>query len=232
MLRDGAAGRAPDILLIEDEPTLAEVARDYLVAAGMEVTVMGEGTGAAGALLSGRHDLAVLDLMLPGVDGLTICREVRLRSEVPIIMTTARVEEIDRLLGLELGADDYLCKPYSPRELVARVRAVLRRTAARATPDASTPPRLVIDEEGWRAAMDGAVLDLTPREFQILRALVRRPGRVFSRDQLLDLAFPDGADVVDRTVDAHVKNIRRKIASVSDWQPIRSVYGVGYAFDA
>ena len=221
----------PHVLIVEDEAALAEVVRDYLVAAGMTVDVMTEGTGAVDFALAGRHDLLVLDLMLPGVDGLTICRELRQTSRVPIIMTTAKVEEIDRLLGLELGADDYLCKPYSPRELVARVRAILRRSAAAASGDIAKPERLRIDTERWQATLDGVTLDLTRREFTLLQSLVARPGRVFSRDMLLALAFPDDTEVFDRTVDSHIRNIRRKIAAVSDRDPIRSVYGVGYAFE-
>lgn len=219
----------PSILVVEDEVALAEVIRDYLVAAGMRVELRVEGTRAAEIALSGRHDLLVLDLMLPGVDGLTICREIRKTSDLPIIMTTARVEEIDRLLGLELGADDYICKPYSPRELVARVKAVLRRRAAPVA--ASRPRRLVLDPQAWQATVDGTRLDLTRREFALLSALARYPGRVYSRDQLLELAFPDDADVFDRTIDSHIRNIRRKIGRVTDWEPVRSVYGVGYAFD-
>ncbi|RJE79632.1 response regulator [Paracoccus sp. JM45] len=224
----------PNILIIEDETDLAEVVRDYLIAAGMTVELLFEGTDAVEMASTGRFDLMVLDLMLPGVDGLTICRELRKTSDLPIIMTTAKVEEIDRLLGLEMGADDYLCKPFSPRELVARVRAVLRR---RPTNDAGLPvpdtrTRLLIDADKWRATLDGADLDLTRREFSLLAALVARPGRVFSRDQLLSLAFPDDTAVFDRTVDSHIRNIRRKMNTVGEWDPIRSVYGVGYAYES
>lgn len=147
-------------------------------------------------------------------------------------MTTARVEETDRLLGLELGADDYVCKPYSPRELVARVRAVLRRRPAGGQEPAAEPDtRLNIDPEWWRVSLDGADLDLTRREFSLLAALAAPPGRVFSRDQLLSLAFPDDTDVFDRTIDSHIRNIRRKIHAITEWDPIRSVYGVGYAYE-
>jgi len=163
----------------------AAIVRDYLLLEGMEVEMLAEGTHAVQTALRTGHDLIILDLMLPGVDGLTICRELRKSSDVPIIMTTAKVEEIDRLLGLELGADDYVCKPYSPRELVARVRAVLRR---RMRPGQAVEPapaaRLQIDAERWKATLDGTDLELTRREFSLLTALVARPGRVFSRDQL------------------------------------------------
>lgn len=220
------------VLLVEDETELATIVADYLIQSGMAVETLHEGTQATDALLSGRFDLAVLDLMLPGVDGLTICRDVRRSSDVPIIMTTAKVEEIDRLLGLELGADDYLCKPYSPRELVARVKAVLRRSRpAGDDRPAASGKRLMIDGDRWQAVLDGHPLDLTRREFQLLQVMAERPSRVYSRAQLLDLAFPDDADVIDRTIDSHMRNIRRKIARVSDHDPIRSVYGVGYAYD-
>ena len=223
---------APRILIVEDEVTLAEVVRDYLIAEGMRVDLLAEGTGAVEMALEQRHDLVILDLMLPGVDGMTICRELRKTSDVPIIMTTAKVEEIDRLLGLELGADDYMCKPYSPRELVARVRAVLRRRpSGGAIEHASGDTRLVIDADKWQATIDGIQLGLTRREFALLQSLVARPGRVFSRDQLLSLAFPEDTEVFDRTVDSHIRNMRRKIAAVSTWDLIRSVYGVGYAYD-
>jgi two-component system response regulator BaeR len=223
---------AQRILIVEDEVTLAEVVRDYLIAEGMDVDLLAEGTGAVELAQRGHYDLIILDLMLPGVDGLTICRELRRKSDVPIIMTTAKVEEIDRLLGLELGADDYMCKPYSPRELVARVRAVLRRRPASVQQDQpQAEARLLIDSDKWQATLDGTQLGLTRREFALLQALVARPGRVFSRDQLLSLAFPDDTEVFDRTIDSHVRNMRRKIALVSTWDPIRSVYGVGYAYD-
>jgi two-component system response regulator BaeR len=222
----------PRILIVEDEMALASVVRDYLLREGMEVDLLATGTHAVETALGHAHDLIILDLMLPGVDGLTICRELRQKSDVPIIMTTARVEEIDRLLGLEMGADDYVCKPYSPRELVARVRAVLRRRPQnQQEPQAASDTRLVIDPEQWRATLDGVDLDLTRREFALFAALGARPGRVFSRDQLLSLAFPDDSEVFDRTIDSHIRNIRRKIHALTDWDPIRSVYGVGYAYE-
>jgi len=225
----------PDrILIVEDEPALAAVLRDYLLQAGMEAEITHDGGGAVDLILSSKPDLVILDIMLPGKGGLTICREVRAKSDVPIILETAKVEEIDRLLGLELGADDYLCKPFSPREMVARVKAVLRRyrreTAPDADPDAASS--LHLDGDRWLATLNGVPLDLTRREFQLLSAMHNRPGRVFSRAQLLDLAFPGESDVFDRTVDSHIKNIRQKIKKVAPQSAvIRSVYGVGYAFD-
>lgn len=217
------------IYIVEDEPALAELMADYVRAAGFAPTVFGDGALALAAIRPDAPALVVLDLMLPGLDGLSLCRAVREQSEVPIIMVTARVEEIDRLLGLELGADDYLCKPFSPRELVARIQAILRRARAQA-------PRpeqiLAIDAASRRALVRGAPLDLTPSEFDLLAALARRPGQVFSRAQLLELACQDKLDVHDRAIDSHIKNLRRKIDALAPGlDPIASVYGVGYRFE-
>jgi two-component system response regulator BaeR len=221
---------AKHVLIIEDEAALAEILRDYLRQAGMEADVLHEGTHAVETILRARPDVVILDIMLPGKDGLSICREVRAASDVPIILETAKVEEIDRLLGLELGADDYICKPFSPRELVARVKAILRRVDRQARP--SDDGGLVLDADQRIATLDGKPLELTRREFQLLSVLVNRPGRVFSRSQLLDLVFPDDSDVFDRTIDSHIKNIRQKIKKRDpDSAAIRSVYGVGYGYD-
>jgi two-component system response regulator BaeR len=165
--------------------------------------------------------------MLPGLDGLSLCRALREFSDVPVVMVTARVEEIDRLLGLEAGADDYVCKPFSPRELVARIKAILRRSGR-----AAQPSVVVIDDSTRRIAIHGKPLDLTPSEFALLAVLARRPGQVFSRAQLLDLAFHDSLDVTDRAIDSHIKNVRRKIEAVAPGlEPIHSIYGLGYRFD-
>ncbi len=226
--------RPRKILIVEDEPALAEILQDYLRQSAMEADILHDGARAVETILNTRPDLVVLDIMLPGKDGLQICREVRAASPVPIILETARVEEIDRLLGLELGADDYICKPFSPRELVARIKAIFRRIelSAGAADAGGADRRLRLDMESWTASVDEAPLDLTRRELQLLAVLKNRPGRVFSRTQLIDLAFPDDADVFDRIVDSHIKNVRRKIKAIDpDWDPIRSVYGVGYAFD-
>lgn len=221
------------IVIVEDEVELGEIIRDYIVKDGMQATLINDGHQAVEIIVDLKPDLVVLDLMLPGKDGLKICRELRQVSQLPIIMETAKAEEIDRLLGLELGADDYVCKPFSPRELVARIKAVLRRT--RPNPEeaqSAASRRLSLDEVTWVATLDGITLPLTRREFQLLSVLCRRPGQVFSRSQLLDLAFSGEADVFDRTVDSHIKNIRQKIGKVSaDCDLIRSVYGVGYAFE-
>ena len=222
------------ILLIEDEPDLAEVLVDYLLRDGFDAAVEGDGTDGLARIRRSPPDLLLLDLMLPGLDGLSILREVRKTLDLPVIMVTARVEEIDRLLGLELGADDYVCKPYSPREVVARVKTVLRRSRPRgdAAPAPEQPPLIEIDAEGWQARCGGRNLSLTPKEFLLLQALVSRPGQVFSRARLLDLIYEDNLDVSERAVDSHMKNLRRKLAQIEpEREIIRSVYGVGFVFE-
>ncbi len=221
------------ILVVEDEPKLAEVLRTYLQAAGYEARCEGDGLAVMPLISEWSPDLVLLDLMLPGRDGLELCRDIRSRTSIPVIMVTARTEEIDRLLGLELGADDYICKPYSPREVVARVKAVLRRSAADQAPARMREAGgLEIDEGAWSARLDGVPLDLTPVEFRLLALLAGQPGRIFSRDQVLDGLYDDRRVVTDRAVDSHVKNLRRKLAAVRpDEELIRSVYGVGYRLD-
>lgn len=215
------------ILIVEDEPKLAALLRDYLQAAGYPTLCIGNGLEAAPAVREHQPRLVLLDLMLPGRDGLQVCREVRGFSAVPIIMLTARVEENDRLQGLDLGADDYICKPFSPREVVARVKAVLRRAPAQVANPATA--RLVIDPAAHTATFDGVPLDLTRVELRLLDTLCNAPGRVFSRDQLLDRLYPDRRIVTDRTVDSHVRNLRRKLAlACATDDPIQSLYGVGY----
>jgi len=226
------ADRPARVLIVEDEPKLAALLADYLKAAGYDTARLADGREVVPAVKADPPDLILLDLMLPGRDGLDICRELRTFSQVPVIMVTARVEEIDRLLGLELGADDYICKPFSPREVVARVKAILRRTARRSGEPAAVEG-LVIDEERYSASMDGKPLDLTPVEFRLLKTLAANPGRVFSRDQLLDKLYTDHRVVTDRTVDSHIKNLRRKLEQACpEREVIRSVYGVGYKFEA
>jgi two-component system response regulator BaeR len=215
------------ILVVEDEPKIAALLRDYLVASGYRCSVLERGDEAAAWVRTHRPDAVLLDVMLPGVDGLSVCRDVRAFSNVPILMVTARVEEIDRLLGLELGADDYICKPFSPREVVARVRAVLRRAQA---PAGAEPPPLHLDEDRFEARVHGRALALTPVEFRLLRKLAAQPGRVFSRAQLIDALYVDHRVVSDRTVDSHVKNLRRKLAETGV-DPVSSVYGVGYRLE-
>jgi two-component system response regulator BaeR len=212
------------ICIVEDEPELASLMADYARAGGYLPTVFGNGSEALTALQKNLPDMLVLDLMLPGLDGLALCRAVRAFSDVPIIMVTARVEEIDRLLGLESGADDYLCKPFSPRELMARIKVILRRVQP------SSPCH--VDEAAQRISIMGRALELTPSEYHILAGIARRRGQVFSRAQLLDLARQDNLDVTERAVDSHIKNLRRKIAAVlPDAEAIGSVYGLGYRFD-
>src|SRR5689334_11958797 len=221
--------RSARILIVEDEPKLATLLADYLRAASYDTQTISDGREVIPSIKASPPALILLDLMLPGRDGVDICRELRTFSDVPVIMVTARVEEIDRLLGLEIGADDYICKPFSPREVVARVRAILRRVQHRAT---SSPSALVIDEEQYRAQFKGRALELTPVEFRLLKTLASAPGRVFSRQQLLDNLYQDHRVVTDRTVDSHIKNLRRKLDEVSPEQElIQSIYGVGYKFE-
>jgi two-component system response regulator BaeR len=222
----------PHIVIVEDEPKLAQLLVDYLQADGYACTVVRDGHGAIPALREREPVLVVLDLMLPGRDGLSICRELRSFSTVPVIMVTARISEVDRLLGLDSGADDYICKPYSPREVVARVRALLRRARWSEAATATDEPTLIIDEVALRATLRGQALDLTPAEFKLLRTLAAQPGRVYSRNAVLDQLHTDGRPVTDRAVDSHVRNLRRKLAAATDGvNPIRSVYGVGYSLE-
>jgi len=226
---------APLICIVEDEPKIATLLGDYLCAANFETLIINDGTHAIATLARHTPALVLLDLMLPGRDGLDICRELRLGEatrHLPIIMLTARVEEIDRLLGLELGADDYICKPFSPREVVARVKAVLRRSqTGEGGTSPSDAPALKVDADAHRAWLDGQELDLTPVEFRLLRTLAGTPGRIFSRDQLLDHLYNDHRIVTDRTVDSHIKNLRRKLQAIRSGDAIRSIYGVGYRLD-
>ena len=217
------------ILIVEDEAKLAALLADYLRQGGFEPSVLENGLDVVPWVREHRPDLILLDLMLPGRDGMEICREIRTFSRVPIIMVTARVEEIDRLLGLELGADDYVCKPFSPREVVARVKAVLRRAGE----SRSAQERgLVLEEERYRALLKGKDLGLTAVEFNLLHLLASHPGRLFSRTQLMDRIYPDQRIVSDRTIDSHIKKLRKKMSAVDpEADFIRSVYSVGYAFD-
>ncbi len=220
------------ILVVDDEPQIARLAQDYLVRDGFRVVVAGDG---ATALAQARHDppdLVVLDLNLPGMDGLEVCRALRRTSDVPVIMLTARAEEADRLIGLELGADDYIVKPFSPRELVARVRAVLRRArGAVREPAVIRAGALEIDIESHAVRRGGADLALTRSEFNLLAILAQNPGQVFTREQLIERIHGVAYDGVDRSVDSHIKNLRRKI-EVDPLAPqyVLTVYGVGYRF--
>lgn len=222
------------ILVAEDEPKIAALLRDYLEAAGMRVSEVADGAEVETAISRLRPDALILDVMLPNKDGMAICRDLRRTSDLPIVMLTARIEEIDRLLGLELGADDYVCKPFSPREVVARLRAVLRRVHSATQPQTGAGVGLDIhlDEHRLLATVGGERLDLTPVEFRLLATLARHPGRIYRRDELLDAIYDDYRDVSDRTVDSHVKNLRRKLlAALPGRRVIRSVYGIGYTLD-
>tara|TARA_R110002049_G_scaffold25557_6_gene89664 strand:- start:13016 stop:13696 length:681 start_codon:yes stop_codon:yes gene_type:complete len=222
----------PLVLIVEDEPKIAALLEDYLQQSHYETHWLSRGDAVDEWCRSNRPDVVLLDLMLPGKDGLAVCRELRVHSQLPIIMITARVDEIDRLLGLELGADDYICKPFSPREVVARVKAVLRRVRMTDTNVTGSGHGLKIDDDRFSASIDGKALDLTPVEFRLLALLASQPGRVFSRDQLMNRIYLDGRVVSDRTVDSHIKNLRQKleIAAGTD-DLIRSIYGVGYKLE-
>ena len=224
--------RAQTILVVEDEPRIAAITADYLRHAGYAVIVASNGAEALQRVGAARPDLVVLDLGLPAVDGLEVARTIRAGSSLPIIMVTARVTEADRLTGLDTGADDYLTKPFSPRELVARVRAVLRRSQPNPAAGRVASLKLgdlVLDTERLSVARSGLPIDLTRSEFQLLATLIRHPGRVFTRTQLLDAIQAAGGEAFDRAIDAHVKNVRRKIEPDSRHpRYILTVYGVGY----
>ena len=249
----------PTIVVVEDEPKIAELLRDYLAREGFSVTLVESGDAAVAVILQCRPVLVLLDLMLPGKDGIAICREVRQVSNVPIIMLTAKVDEIDRLLGLQIGADDYVCKPFSPREVVARVHTILRRVtqSADGVGDESTlsyrgvqlfkdrfvcEVTLSTDGAGESSApgAQSTTVELTPVEFRLLSALMEAPGRVYSRDDLMRRCYTDGRIVSDRTIDSHVKNVRRKLLNVlvagdagdgATDNLIHSIYGVGYKIE-
>ena len=220
------------VLVVEDEIEIARVVRDYLRNAGFEVIVVGDGGSAVASVRSAKPDLLVLDLGLPGRDGLDVAREIRRWSDTPIVMLTARGDETDRVVGLEIGADDYVVKPFSPKELVARVRAVLRRTRTAARGDEIVRAGDVeIDTAKMRVSVGGAQVDLTPTEFQLLATLAREPGRVFTRSQLLDAVHGVAIESYERAIDAHVKNIRRKIEPTpGSPRYVVTVHGVGYRF--
>jgi len=220
------------ILIVEDEVELARVLRDYLEKAGFRVLMAANGAAAVTAFRHTPADLVILDLNLPGMDGLDVARELRRTSSVPIIMATARVEESDRLVGLELGADDYVIKPYSPREVVARVRAVLRRAQAQPeTPEVVRARDVEVDRARHRVTVAGRPADLTPMEFELLAALIAQPGRVFSRAQLLEATQGTAFEGYERTIDAHIKNLRAKLEP-DPRKPryVLTVFGVGYRF--
>lgn len=220
------------ILVVDDELKITRLLRDYLEQAGFRVVTSADGRTALRAARAERPDLIVLDLGLPGIDGLDVTRTLRKSSDVPIIMLTARAEEADRIVGLELGADDYLVKPFSPKELVARVRAVLRRVDASVeAPDVVRAGDLEIDTTKRSVTLDGVHVDLTPTEFDLLLHLARSPGRVYTRSQLLDALHGVAFESYERAIDAHIKNLRRKLEpDPSRPRYLLTVYGVGYKY--
>ena len=227
------ADKKQKILIVDDDNNIAELISLYLTKECFDTKIVNDGEEALKAFEQYNPNLILLDLMLPGIDGYQVCRELRSTSQVPIIMLSAKGEIFDKVLGLELGADDYICKPFSPREVVARVKAVLRRThgAAGAEMELAEEERLLLDEDGWRALAGGQDLGLTAVEFQLLKVMMQSPGRIFSRDQLMDHMYRDHRIVSERTVDSHVKKLRRKIADIwPERDIIRSVYGVGYKY--
>jgi len=219
------------ILVVDDEPKIVRLARDYLEKNGFRVVTAADGPSALAMARRERPDLVVLDLLLPGMDGREVCRILRRESDVPIIMLTALAEESDQIVGLEIGADDYILKPFSPRALVARVRALLRRTHGGVqSPAIIRVGKLEIDDQKHTATFDGTSLQLTPSEFDLLVVLARHPGQTFTRQQLMDDLYGGAASGVDRSVDSHIKNLRRKLESASNARFIETVYGVGYRF--
>ena len=219
------------ILIVEDEKKLANILSDYLKRDGFKTEMIEDGIEVVPWVKANNPDLILLDLMLPNANGKDICKKIRTFSKVPIIMVTAMIDEVDRLIGLELEADDYICKPFSPKEVVARVKTVLRRS----DPDyINTDPLkgFVVNAENYSIILEGKKLDLTPVEFRILSMFINYPGRVYNRDQILNIIFEDGRIVLDRTVDTHIKNLRKKLhAIMPDSEHIRSVYGIGYSFE-
>ena len=218
------------VLVVDDEPKIVALARDYLEHAGFTVLTAVDGRSAVETIHRRHPDLVVLDLGLPQLDGLDVTREIRRTSSLPIVMLTARDDELDKLLGLELGADDYLTKPFSPRELVARVKAVLRRTESAGTPsEVLRSGGLTIDVPRHRVEVDGRIVELTPTEFELLLALARQPGRILTRSQLLDAIHGIAYEAYERAIDSHVKNLRRKLEpEPSTPRYVLTVHGVGY----
>ena len=219
------------VLIVEDEKKLADILIAYLNKEQFRVTHYESGSGVSDWVKKNQPNIILLDLMLPDVNGKDLCKEIRQFSTVPIIMVTAMIDEIDRLIGLELGADDYVCKPFSPKEVVARVKAVLRRSEGDFN-QGEIYDAFEVNDETYSIKLHGDRLDLTPVEFRLLKMFIQSPGRVFNRDQILDNIFEDGRIVLDRTVDTHVKNLRHKLKTASpEHDYVRSVYGIGYSFE-
>ncbi|MDO6620683.1 MULTISPECIES: response regulator [unclassified Shewanella] len=222
------------VLIVEDEPKIAQVLVDFLTLEGFVTTVLHDGLDAVARIQNDAIDFVILDLMLPHKDGLTICKEVRSFSNVPILMLTARVEEIDRLIGLEIGADDYVCKPFSAREVVARVKAIIRRMepSAQLAEDEIAYKHLVINLERFKCHAASVEVDLTPVEFRLLHTMLKRPGVVHSRDSLMQVCYVDDRVVSSRTIDSHIKNLRSKLLlNNKQADLLHSIYGVGYKIE-
>ncbi|WP_287604376.1 response regulator [Thiothrix sp.] len=222
------------ILIVEDEPKIADLLQKYLQNANFQTDWLANGTEVSAWVKAHSPALILLDVMLPGKDGLSVCKDIRQFSGVPIIMLTARVEEIDRLLGLELGADDYICKPFSPREVVARVKAVLRRweSVTHASQTDTAPGALVLERDRLIVRSGQAEVSLTLVEFELLEILYKQPGRIFGRDQLMSKVYSDNRIVSDRTIDSHIKKLRKKLSEILvNQEVIHSVYSVGYKFE-
>ena len=221
------------ILIVEDEEKIATLLKDYLEKSGFRASMLDRGDTVVSFVKEKSPHLILLDIMLPGLDGMEVCREIRKFSSVPIIMITAKVEEIDRLLGLELGADDYICKPFSPREVVARVKAVLRRMSPAPDEKMITTDAITLNEDTHQVTVNGQELKLTPSEFKLLKVMMSHPNRVFNRNDLVNLVQGYEFDGYDRTIDTHIKNLRKKIAEVLPGEEIiSSIYGEGYKFSA
>ncbi|QSX37529.1 response regulator [Shewanella sedimentimangrovi] len=216
------------VVLVEDDQEIADIVLMYLHAAGLKTQHFADGVGVAGWVQAHSPALVLLDLDLPTKQGLEVCREIRAFSNLPIIMTTAKVEEVDRLVGLEIGADDYVCKPFSVKELVARVKVQLRRLNRETMVDSG----LKVDADSFNLSMGAAVVELTAIEFKLFHLLYSNPNRIYSRAQILDLVYQDYRHVSDRTVDSHIRNVRKKLASLGiEQELIRSIYGAGYKFE-
>jgi len=216
------------VLIVEDEVKIAQLLKDYLVQYGYDISMIHDGALVLPWLNEHSPDLIILDIMLPNTDGLTLCREIRRTDNTPIIFLTAKVEEIDRIIGLEIGADDYVCKPFSPREMVARVSVILRR----ANSSKEINHDISIDEGTFKVHLFGTAIELTAVEFQLFKVMFKRPGNIFSRQQLMDSIYDDHRIVSNRTIDSHIKKLRKKFVSASpDLDIIYSVYGVGYKFE-
>jgi len=223
------------IIIVEDEAKIAQILVDYLKKDGFKTIVLHDGSNAVETIKDSNPAFVILDLMLPGKDGLSICREVRQFSTVPILMLTAKVDEIDRLIGLEMGADDYVCKPFLPREVVARVRTILRRIRQHpviTTEDKIEYRGIVLYPERFQCKIGEEEIELTPVEFRMLQTLMSQPGRVYSRENLMNFSYRDDRIVSDRTIDSHIKNLRKKLSdAVGDEEIIHSIYGMGYKIE-